>query len=433
MNDIKSNQRILYMTTDRIYLNNKDFISMTNTNLPFGKFVFKEIEIYWLVTIEKDPNSKLLTIHVENYDEKVLESFSGQEVKGEVGYMCFVDLEWAKLEPLLFDYEELSFRGMLKLNFDDSDVDVNKLNEYAAKSCFGTSKMRQEENIIFKTSDFTKRIKFKDAIFKDGCVYVSLGKVSGVDISFEIKNDKIRQEFDSIKYYFYKVFGSREFTVTGKYIVYKNSKYDIINPSSTFIADIDEQIVDQVREIQILSIPKIINKESVRKKLVTPEEVYELLKSNEENSTILVNSEKEIVETLISKVGSSKNKNQLTFISGSLQNNYDKIQFTLNPKFGFLFSVSGKKNTHYCWELMDSHATYIWSISNEIDLVTRKNIMEKEVNMIIKIGRNKYKSQIKSSDDVHSFVLTTISHFNSKNNSNDRFVEWKNRFLEIVV
>ena len=72
----------------------------------------------------------------------------------------------------------------------------------------------------------------------------------------------------------------------------------------------------------------------------------------------------EIIDTLLQEKTNLKNQKQLMYLSGAIQSGTDKIRFTLEPKFGFLFTFNKDGVNHYCWELLQSHASYIWTINN---------------------------------------------------------------------
>jgi len=102
-------------------------------------------------------------------------------------------------------------------------------------------------------------------------------------------------------------------------------------------------------------------------------------------------SESDIIKSL-TKTEYVRNRKQLEYLSDIKQTNKSKIHYTLNPLFGFLFLNESKYKYHFVWELLQSHATYIWSINKE-----NKNIsflyakIEEIINVIKLIGRDEYK------------------------------------------
>ena len=73
---------------------------------------------------------------------------------------------------------------------------------------------------------------------------------------------------------------------------------------------------------------------------------------------------------------SPRNVKQLVYLSGKKHERTQKIRFTLNPLFGFIFFISGKNKNHICWELLNSHATYIWSFNKELSIESQIELSE---------------------------------------------------------
>ena len=105
------------------------------------------------------------------------------------------------------------------------------------------------------------------------------------------------------------------------------------------------------------------------------------------------------------------------------------LRFTLSPKFGFLFYVEGKEMDHFIWELLNSHATYIWSIQKELTSLENKlKLIEREVNFIRGNGRRIYLNSEKTED----LIFNKINHENSETGVVDGFPKWKMRVNEKI-
>lgn len=446
-----SKTRIIKMTTDKIYINPKEYLLMSSSNFPpKGDFSFNShIDIYWEVEVSSFSKKSLVEFRVVDYNPKDISSFFfNQKLKYKISVIHFVDIDWEKLEPLLSSYKKIAFKGWV-INYSTEhiptehiketsklDNNIDNHNKVQEESKF---QEEQEENDQKDTVEikvpFKSKIKFKDAFFREGGITINSFKVdngSKFKLPLKIENSNILPEFDNIKYYFYKVFKKRTFNVTGVIVLVDGRAIRTEQLHSDEIEMIDSSIVDKVRKVQILEIPKIIPKEKSEKKLFTPKEIYDIIKNKHNNSNIYLGPEKEIVETIISYNSNPKNKKQLMFISGTKQNNYDKIRFTMRPKFGFLFSIEGENKKHYCWELLNSHATYIWSFNKDLDTNEQINLIESAINIIIEKGRNEYK-QIKKSGKLDCPAdFNVIIHRGQKISEEDRFKNWKNKFASIT-
>ena len=116
-------------------------------------------------------------------------------------------------------------------------------------------------------------------------------------------------------------------------------------------------------------------------------------------------------------------------MSGRKQNNLHRIRFTLKPNFGFLFTIEGKFKYHFCWELLNSHATYLWSIPYAVK--NNIEIVEQNINLINSMGRQNYKNELGNNN---SFLPISVD-FNliRHSNNNNGFYEWKNQLNSITV
>ncbi len=68
--------------------------------------------------------------------------------------------------------------------------------------------------------------------------------------------------------------------------------------------------------------------------------------------------------SLLAKQKHIRNQKQLDYLASVKQSADHVIRFSLKPLFGFIFCVSGQDMNHFCWELLNSNATYIWSTNN---------------------------------------------------------------------
>lgn len=281
--------------------------------------------------------------------------------------------------------------------------------------------------MIIKRIPFKTQVKYKNALFVDGGVIVNkfhLEDGTPINFKFKIENPGIRAEFNEIKYFFHKVFGHKSFTISGM-LVYENSIINgVENVSSVEIESINESIIQKVKTLQIEDIQKIMIVDD--KRLFTIEEIIDVLKKEAEGGKVLLESDKELVD-ILNKNHALKNKKQLEYLSGVLQDNKTQIRFTLHPKFGFLFTFYRDNRVFYCWELLDSFATYLWSHNRDLSKDNDYSRIEKDINYIIENGRNKYKSAYKNKRIVTGLDFISINHTENNKEDNERFSIWKSK------
>lgn len=440
---MNSKERIIKIERGKVFLTKTNSIDFSHTNFHNKYLKFSSrFNIFWKVNVIYDNHRSSITLDVINYNPKDYSKFETQIMKKPVKKIFFKKLNWEYLEPLLISYEPstlkdiiFNFSQTLKSNLSKNDnIEFENIeNKIPFITDLFDPKDTNEVKDKIWSEHFSANIKFTDALFSDGGVYIEKFKTDrGKNINLElfIANSNIKSEFDKVKYYFYKTFKSKTFRLQGK-LVFKNDELTSIEGAySKEIESINNTIIDSVKDFQIAEIPEI--KTETNKKLYTFSEIVELLKRENPKSQILINSEKEIIDKLIGSENKSENHRQLMYLSGAMQDEKDKIKFTLHPTFGFLFSFTRKSKKVFCWELIKSHATYLWSIDNNISPEEQSRSVESAINFIIKNGRNKYKRSLKKNTNESDLKFEIITHTQSNSTNNDRFINWKNKFTSIL-
>ena len=219
------NTRILKITGHKIYYSTDNYITFESTNFPsLDEFKFSSHkEIYWEVSIEKfNPETKSIELTIIDYYSNEKGEFQKQtRQNSELVSATFKNIVWSKLEPLFMFYRKSAFSQILskeqqRFNWARNVAKPSKENNpnEPTSEMFNYTVPRKER-IPIATS-----IYFKNATFFDGGVKFNI-KVSNISqkVSIEIPNPEIKKEFDHIKYYFPKVFGSKKFEVTGTIVL----------------------------------------------------------------------------------------------------------------------------------------------------------------------------------------------------------------------
>jgi hypothetical protein len=418
--------RILKIKGHKIHYTRNECISFLCSNFPsLEDFKFKShTEILWEVEIKKyDAKSKILFVKIINYQSNKIDSFKNQSKKNKDLKKIFFDyMLWDKLEPQFMYYKKSSFKEIVdheSFNKSNNHIyhDNNTLRSIEIKD--SDSNLTSENQLSTIIEDFHTKIYFKDAVFLDGSVkFIFNKKELSEKIELEIHNSEIKKEFDFIKYHFQKVFKRKTFDVYGtKTSTILETKFE--NLTSPQIDTINSSIVEQIKLKQYRKITKITYKDN-SKKLLDVNDIFNELSLNKK-SGLFNESEKDLIKFFL-KDKTIRNKQQLVYLSGLKQSGSNNIKFSLNPHFGFLFAIKGICNIHYCWELLNSHATYLWSIP--ISTENKFGIIEKNIGLITEIGRRKYKENLNQEkfsfhNNISNFKL--IRHTNSKNG----FSEWK--------
>ena len=129
-----------------------------------------------------------------------------------------------------------------------------------------------------------------------------------------------------------------------------------------------------------------------------------------------------------------RNAKHLQYLSGAKHSERHMLKFTLKPIFGFLFFIEGERQNHFCWELLNSHATYLWSFSKvESEFQFQYARIEKTISLVRQIGRDEYKREFKNGNIDGDLIFSVINHPDVNSSFKDGFVEWKHRLKERLV
>ncbi|WP_282037453.1 hypothetical protein [Saccharicrinis aurantiacus] len=443
---MNSNERIIRLEGKRIFISPDFSIQLTESNLANRVHLFStRPNIFWRVKVTYDTSTFTIFLDVINYKHDNIEQFNSQTVKGKVVRIVFNKLDWNKLEQYLGSYKEDSLREIadnLPIRMQSSKTEVENSNnttvaEENKKNNITPSPSNINQTNIDRewTESYEARLKYSDATFIEGGVIITKFTTNNNQVikhEVFIENLEIGPELDYIKYYFYKIFRDKYFNFNGT-IQYKNNiVIDVYDNKSDDIQQIKKSILESVRELQINEILDITNDNDKEKKLYTIPEIIDIFKKEDKKARIIFDSETEIIDILLKPSKHSGNRTQLLFLSGKMQSADHRIKFTLNPKFGFLFTIDGENQRYYCWELLVSHANYLWIVDNTISIEEQYYRVEKSINFIIEYGRNKYKKSYKEGHIDSDIIFKAINHTTKKDTDHDRFKNWKDTFLKYL-
>jgi hypothetical protein len=383
---------------------------------------------YWKIElIDYEEDIHRFHVKVLNYDfndSKKIETFQRQKTTKSIDSVLFENLDWQKLCPLL-----KSFSPEVPFNLDSYKIpeEVYKIKRQSEIPILVRPK---EKSINSFSVDF--QIKFTKATFINGAVkFTKFIKEAGTQIDFEIKNPYIRSEFDNIKFWFAKKLNTGKFSVSGTISLIDQRVTEVII-SSPEIDMITPNIIESVKIDRTIALTKPPKSIDPNKSIYSIEEIFKLIDPSIEEWNIFYQTETGIVESL-THMYDVRNKMQLKYLSQHLQTLNSKIHYTLSPLFGFLFLCEKSNKYHFIWELLKSHATYIWSIE-----ITNENIksyyskIEKNINEVKLIGRDQYKKIYTNRILSSGFTFKVIDHYDININLDNGFIKWKLKLEEII-
>ena len=363
---------------------------------------------------EFDKTTKKLKVEIIDYNYSDLSSFLNQKPKQEIKQLEFGNFNWIFLEPQLSSYQQSKFRNQLTNIGDKScehkpkqETKKNTINSNKNSTVEASNSENKQEPIITKFEE-NFAVDFNDSVFMLGYVRFSKYiKKLNQTLDFKITNENILSEFDNIKYWFSKKLKTKKFRVIATFTLIDNQLTEF-STTSIDIDNIDQNLIEGVKIQRTLEIAKSIRPQEIDKALFTSDDLYSLDKTNDLEGNVFKQTEKDILEMLIDKCN-VRNKRELTYLSGSKQSLNYRIRFTNHPNFGFIFLAEGELNNHFIWELLNSHATYIWTIEKskrEIELQYKR--IEATINLILDCGREKYKRAYKTTHQDDDLILNVI-------------------------
>ena len=435
---MNSDEIIIKVFNDRIYFNPKLSILIQHTNILTSHMSFKtHYDIFWKVEMVKyNSEDRSLKVKVKDYNANDISKFDIQTPKKQIDKLLFEKFDWQKLEPHLYSYRKNSLQEIIfntdKTPSSSSNADMTKLEKL--KLLITSSFTQVEKKVEYKpfVTNFQEDfwIYFSDAHFMLGYVtFKKYIKKRECEIDFKIKNEHILAEFDNVKFWFAKKLKTRKFKVSAT-ITLTDDVVTETTASSIQIDQITPELIDSIKYQRTFALTKEPKFTTIDKALFTADEIFNQFDSDDIEGNVFNQSEEDILNFLLEK-NKIRNKRQLEYLSGKKQSENHKLRYTLNPNFGFLFLVIGETNNHFVWELLNSHATYIWSIDKlEMEIELQFKRIESIVNTIRTMGRENYKRAYKNNHQDNDLVFRPISHKDIGSNLVDNFPKWKSQLNE---
>lgn len=446
---MSNNEIIIKVSNSGILLNPETFIAINNTNIPIGSLSFNSNKnIFWKAQmIGFNSFEKCLRIKIIDYSVEDISGFGNQVAKKEVAQLQFERLDWQMLEPLLTYYQKSTLESFIyntvikRAPVKDSQRQSNKSNTPLHRSTNTQQNTKWHDILPTPTQIQTKfeideifDISFNDAEFILGYVTfsVNMERFNKV-ITFKISNNHILPEFEHIKHWFAKKLKIKKFKVSVKIIFSKDDITDTI-ATSKHIDQITPELIEGIKYSRTQELSKINRPINSEKALYTMIELLALLDKEKNSENAFKQTDNDILKDIINKEN-IRNKKQIEYLADVKQDMQHIIKFTIDTPFGFLFFIKGLINNHFVWELLNSHATYIWSINKTLESMELQfKRIEYEINTIRTNGREKYKHAYKNNNiDKDHLIFNSINHKEIDSNSILGFQVWKAKIDKYLI
>ncbi|WP_104417737.1 hypothetical protein [Neolewinella xylanilytica] len=399
-------------TPTALYLNDTVVIPWSSTNLGEGGFRLREREdFFWQVEMTGyDASTATLFLRVTNFEAEAEDYQPDRTARAAVRALHFAPLDRAAFCSQLSYYET----GRLPLTALPA-VDGEETTVADSAGC--VPEVRKVRSLHFT-------VAFEALRIGDG--YVAGTYVSGElpPLPFRIPNPHLVKEFNAIRSYFARQLRRSTLEVSAELHFDGAGEPGIRRARSGQVDRIDDRMIEVLRA---RTLRQFLQQDDPDQSLFTPEELWERSADDDPVRTLLPPPGPELLEHILNE-GSVRNARQLTHLATRHERG-QKLRFVLTPQFGFFFFVRGEGMHHFILELLDSHATYIWSLPRGSDTLSDHFARVKgEVEQLNATGRQAYR---RTNTFDHTFW--SVRHEQIDSPFVDGFSRWRARLEEGLV
>ncbi|MGK7396774.1 MAG: hypothetical protein ACNS62_19515 [Candidatus Cyclobacteriaceae bacterium M3_2C_046] len=428
---------------DHIYFNDTDCLKLEDTNLPDLKEYLQK-PVYWKLKQKSFDSHQTLKVEVEDFFSRGEEliSFFEQKAKKQIRRLDFEHLRAPDILVQSINYyiKHISGRSYAQepnrhisgKSYDQDSTASGQFTEPEWTDPESNSTVNPVKNELIHIEKYYS-IPFNHSVFLSGIIAFekSIFEI-GKEVTFHIENAHIIPEYEFIKGFFIKALKKRNFKVKINLVV-KGDEILEQEAYSKEIEAINDDLVESVKFMRTIQLTKKVEIKDPDKSLFNSDEVFDEFNDQENEGNIFNQSEDDILKFLLTHKN-VRNRHQLEYLAGKMQSTREKLRFTLSPHFGFLFLLEGEQMYHYCWELLNSHATYIWSLEKEgKNLYQCYKRVEQIINSIRLAGRESYKNAYRLHHQDTDLVFSVINHQKINSHLKDGFSDWKQKLEERII
>ena len=406
---------VLRPTNERLYLTDELALPWSATNLGEGNFLLRTREpVYWEVEMTGyDRASGTLSVRIIDYTASADQYQPTRPARSTVRTVQFATLDRERFCAQLTYYRasELPLSNGEPLSAADSPA------VSAASISPGSLPMVDTEAASPRSYPLNFSVSITELTIGDG--YAEGYYRDWIEaIRFRIPNSHLRKEFHPIRGYFARQLRRKTVEVTAQLTFDASGEPGIHTARSPQLSRIDDRLLEVLRA---RTLQDLLRPEETDRRLFTPEELLANYATDDPVRVLLPPPGAELLEEIL-RSQDVRNAAQLAHLA-SRQEAGQKLRFVLSPRFGFLFFVRGEGMHHFLLELLDSHATYIWSFPREVGtLADHLERVTAEVQHLNAVGRSSYRHS-------HTFPYPfwTVRHEAVGSEFVDGFPRWKAR------
>ncbi len=394
--------RVIKLSGSKIFLTEADYLPLSATSLPaetVAELAHLNQDIYWEVIADYNPDTQHATLRVADFipDYEQIKTFRKTAATNSVRFIQFEPFNEAAYHIWQVRYQKPVSQQWPRLNHSE-DAAEDLADWQKADGRYGPIFQPQPPRPTAWTATFKHR--FAEAEF-------AAGEVSGVwskppqgrqPVAFQIPNPHVRAEFGYIRDYLTRKLGSKTFDVSLSVLEYPGGRREVA-ATSQLINSIDQQLIETWRTRRAQQASKLTAISPDASPAPTLTEVAQQLREAGEPASLI--SAAELQSILIDR---AINRRQIQHLAQHKHDISTPVRFTFGQYVGFVFLVGGVQNHHFCWELLNSNATYLWSFPPEIAYGDALTSLETALRLINKEGRIEYRKQ-------HSTLSTNLLRF----------------------
>lgn len=424
---MENKELIIKIESKNICFNSTLSVPFRHTNLPPNEYLkFKDNIYFKIKMLNYESENQCLEVEIQEYNCKEISSFGTRLQTKEVTKLKFnLPFNWEKLDAISYSSNKgkLMELGYLdKINLTDDTINQNTIiNNFNNPKSLNPIEQKIRE---VKYSDCP--VKFENAQFKSGRIIFN-GQLNGEKVFFDVENVHILEKFDFIKSWFTRKLNISKWKVDLIVSLAGNTIIGI-KATSKDVNRITPELIESVKYDRTVNLIKNPSTEDSNQELFSVEELFSQIDREKMEKNTFEQSGKDILNILLIKKG--RNRKQLEYLSEEKQSLNYPLKFTLSPHFGFLFTIESNGKNHYVWELLETHATYIWSINKLFsDVESQFKVVENAVSIINKFGRDEYRKNYQKND---AFTFNHINHNKIITKQDEHFVLWKDKLNEYL-
>lgn len=401
----------------------RHLVTWAATNLPPGAFKFSVKEPgFWELRMLAFSEGEL-KVEVLDFKARASDFQPDRVARATVHRVLFEPLDYHSFLDQLAYYRLADLVPVLTDSLAEATVIPPDFSEFGVVN----EPVSSFEPLVNRLITF--RYPFADLTIRNGYV---LGEVELPEapqgLAFRVYNDILVAEFEAIKSFFPGKLKRKTIEVKARLSNHGARSLRLIDCQSPQISAIDDSMIELFRVRSLRKLVGASQERLVDKQLFTPEDLLATLEDDEAGRALLPADGRSILDSILASL-EVRNAKQLTFLARELQSAEKKLRFVLSPKFGFVFIYEGRQAIHFVLELLNDHATYVWSIPEGWGSYEEQcEAIESELAKISDLGRNQYRRLLSFE---HEFWL--VVHEQSEGSIVEGFPRWRARLLAGLV